>query len=344
MSQQSDSPTPTALLRDLDLSNVETTPHVEPRIASPLPPTTLEDVHPQAQSPGTYPPGHIPSRELTTSRPTSIHNLFESYIDVLASTTPTMQYHKVPYFYLTSLRLRDLPGPPRNPLKGHPSSPQPLLARYNINLPISNPTSRPILTQVLQALDSSAADSTLSHQNPLNFRNNFSQIAQPSLYCPPERPTTPTSCSQNTISAQPPPWAGTNFALAPRKPRKDSRIVNNTLRPNVSSADWILAWTSPWPIERKLQDLKYIPLHILQQAEQITASGLTGKTKSSYAAGLLRWHQFCDQESIPEPMRMPVSEVLMAGFVCAHIGSVSGSTIQLWLSGKWAWHVLNRAP
>ncbi|KAH7867859.1 uncharacterized protein C8R40DRAFT_1075270 [Lentinula edodes] len=127
---------PTALLlpkvRDLDLSNVETTPHVEPRIASLLPPTTLEDVHPQAQSPGTYPPGHIPSRELTTSRPTSIHNLFESYIDVLASTTPTTQYHKVPYFYLTSLRLRDLPGPPRNPLKGHPSSPQPLLAPFEL--------------------------------------------------------------------------------------------------------------------------------------------------------------------------------------------------------------------
>ncbi|KAJ4474615.1 hypothetical protein C8J55DRAFT_562440 [Lentinula edodes] len=111
---------PTALLlhklRDLDLSNIEATSHVEPRIASPLPPPTLEDVHPQAQSPGTYPPGRIPSRELTTSRPLSIYDLFESYIDVLASTTPTTQYYKVPYSYLTSLRLRDLPGPPRNPL------------------------------------------------------------------------------------------------------------------------------------------------------------------------------------------------------------------------------------
>ncbi|KAJ3884943.1 hypothetical protein GG344DRAFT_83317 [Lentinula edodes] len=42
-----------------------------------------------------------------------------SYIDVLASTTPTTQYHMVPHSYLTSLRLRDLPVPPRNPLKGH---------------------------------------------------------------------------------------------------------------------------------------------------------------------------------------------------------------------------------
>ncbi|KAJ3884356.1 hypothetical protein GG344DRAFT_84154 [Lentinula edodes] len=114
---------PTALLLyklpDLDLSNVEATPHVELRIASLLLPPTLEDVHPQAQSPGTYPPGRIPSRELTTLKPISIYNLFDSYIDVLASTTPTTQNYKVPYFYLTSLRLRDLSGPPRNPLKGH---------------------------------------------------------------------------------------------------------------------------------------------------------------------------------------------------------------------------------
>ncbi|KAJ3911307.1 hypothetical protein F5877DRAFT_86166 [Lentinula edodes] len=62
---------------DLDLSNVEATTHVELRIASPLPPPTLEDVHPQAQSPGTYPPWHIPSRELTLSRPIHIYDLLD---------------------------------------------------------------------------------------------------------------------------------------------------------------------------------------------------------------------------------------------------------------------------
>ncbi|KAJ3870802.1 hypothetical protein F5051DRAFT_447105 [Lentinula edodes] len=91
---------PTALplpkLQDLDLSNVEATPHVEPRTASPLPPTTLEDVHPLTQSSGTYPPGRIPSRELTPSRLIPIYDLFESYIDILASTTPTTQYPKEP--------------------------------------------------------------------------------------------------------------------------------------------------------------------------------------------------------------------------------------------------------
>ncbi|KAJ3884514.1 hypothetical protein GG344DRAFT_83909 [Lentinula edodes] len=65
-----------AWLRDLDLGNVEATSYIKLRTASPLPPPTLEDIHPQAQSPGTYPPRHIPSRELTHSRPISTYDLF----------------------------------------------------------------------------------------------------------------------------------------------------------------------------------------------------------------------------------------------------------------------------
>ncbi|KAJ3872192.1 hypothetical protein F5051DRAFT_445426 [Lentinula edodes] len=174
LSSSATSPSPSLLLhklRDLDLSNVEATSHVELRIASPLPLPTLGDVHPPAHSPGTYPPGRIPSRELTTSRPISIYDLFESYIDVLASTTPTTQYYKVLYFYLTSLRLRDLPGPPKNPLKGHhlfvpattrsflssvavPVAPlelQPAPSMLQHKLLIPKPTLRPILTQVLHS-------------------------------------------------------------------------------------------------------------------------------------------------------------------------------------------------
>ncbi|KAJ3870389.1 hypothetical protein F5051DRAFT_447810 [Lentinula edodes] len=39
------SPTPNALLWDLDLGTVEAAPYVELRTASPLQPPTLEDVH-----------------------------------------------------------------------------------------------------------------------------------------------------------------------------------------------------------------------------------------------------------------------------------------------------------
>ncbi|KAJ4492085.1 hypothetical protein C8J55DRAFT_556477 [Lentinula edodes] len=64
-------------LWDLDVGNVEAAPHIELRIASPLPPPTLEDDHPQTSPPGTYPPWHIPSRELTPSRPSCINYLLD---------------------------------------------------------------------------------------------------------------------------------------------------------------------------------------------------------------------------------------------------------------------------
>ncbi|KAJ3808700.1 hypothetical protein F5876DRAFT_78473 [Lentinula aff. lateritia] len=62
---------PNALLWDLNPGNVEATPYIELRAASPLQPPTLEDIHLYAPAPGTSPPGHIPSQELTHSRSTS---------------------------------------------------------------------------------------------------------------------------------------------------------------------------------------------------------------------------------------------------------------------------------
>ncbi|KAJ3884678.1 hypothetical protein GG344DRAFT_83659 [Lentinula edodes] len=85
-----------------------------------------------------------------------------------ASTTPTTQYRTVPHSSLTSLRLRDLSGPLRNPLKGHhlvistttrsfpslvavsvaPFELQPAPSTLQHNFPIPKPTPRPILTQL----------------------------------------------------------------------------------------------------------------------------------------------------------------------------------------------------
>ncbi|KAJ3910999.1 hypothetical protein F5877DRAFT_86647 [Lentinula edodes] len=122
-------------------SNVEATPQVELHTASALPPPTLEDVHPQAQPPGTYPPWHIPSQELIPSRPTS--------------TTPTTQYRTVPHSSLTSLRLRDLPGPPRNPLKGH----HPVVPATTRSFPSS-------VVVLVAPFELQPAPSTLQHKPP----------------------------------------------------------------------------------------------------------------------------------------------------------------------------------
>ncbi|KAJ3910265.1 hypothetical protein F5879DRAFT_983898 [Lentinula edodes] len=89
------------------------------RFTSPLP-TPITQGRPSS-SPV---PGDLPSWAYTFSGAYTLETHLHprptrSYIDVLASTTPTTQYHMVPHSYLTSLRLRDLLGPPRNPLKGH---------------------------------------------------------------------------------------------------------------------------------------------------------------------------------------------------------------------------------
>ncbi|KAJ3964507.1 hypothetical protein EV361DRAFT_766251, partial [Lentinula raphanica] len=98
-----------------------------------------------------------------------------------------------------------------------------------------------------------------------------------------------------------------------------------------------------YAISQKNEIRTSIPDHLLVEAEKLVGSGITIETKTSYAAGLLRWHQFCDEENVPEEDRMPASYVLIAAFVSRHAGKYSGSTIRSWLSALRAWHVLNHA-
>ncbi|KAJ4495005.1 hypothetical protein C8J55DRAFT_554614 [Lentinula edodes] len=75
-SKQSDSPTPNALLWDLNLGNVEATPYIELRAASPLLLPTLEDVPPKPQFPGPPPQAYIFSGAYTLQTH-SLYDLFD---------------------------------------------------------------------------------------------------------------------------------------------------------------------------------------------------------------------------------------------------------------------------
>ncbi|KAJ3764936.1 hypothetical protein FB446DRAFT_795556 [Lentinula raphanica] len=129
-----------------------------------------------------------------------------------------------------------------------------------------------------------------------------------------------------------------------QKIRTSSLTNTNSLRPPVPAKDRIHAWLSPYSIEQKSNILKSTPAHILRDAELLVGSGLSNSTKSTYAAGILRWQQFCDSENIPEDLRMPASDILLAGFVGRHAGKHPGSTIRTWISGIRSWHILNHAP
>ncbi|TFK78440.1 DNA breaking-rejoining enzyme [Polyporus arcularius HHB13444] len=63
----------------------------------------------------------------------------------------------------------------------------------------------------------------------------------------------------------------------------------------------------------------------------------------NYGAGLLRFHQFCDQHAVAEQARMPASELLLAAFVASWAGRVARTTVDNWLAGLAFWHTLNMA-
>ncbi|KAJ3871163.1 hypothetical protein F5051DRAFT_446540 [Lentinula edodes] len=123
--------------------NVEATPHVKLRAASSLPPPTT-----RGRPPSSPAPRDLPSRVYTSSGAYTLETHLhlqptQSYIDVLASTTPTTQYRTGP------------PGPPRNPLQGH-----------HLIVPATT-RSFPSLVAVLVApFELQPAHSTLQHKLP----------------------------------------------------------------------------------------------------------------------------------------------------------------------------------
>ena len=73
-------------------------------------------------------------------------------------------------------------------------------------------------------------------------------------------------------------------------------------------------------------------------------STLVPATTTTYAAGMKRFTQFCDQWDIPECDHMPVSYVILSAFVTSYIREEASKTIKTWLSGVHVWHTVNHAP
>ncbi|KAF8815668.1 hypothetical protein BYT27DRAFT_7224837 [Phlegmacium glaucopus] len=67
-------------------------------------------------------------------------------------------------------------------------------------------------------------------------------------------------------------------------------------------------------------------------------------TRETYGAGLLVFHVFCDQRSIPELHRCPADPLLMLTFISSCAGSYSGKTLANYLYAIRAWHTLHGAP
>jgi hypothetical protein len=82
------------------------------------------------------------------------------------------------------------------------------------------------------------------------------------------------------------------------------------------------------------------PADIVKRTYATLLASFESSTQSTYAAGLLWFHQYCDLYTVPESECMPASRFLLAAFIPHNVVTVSGKTVQGWMSSLSAWHDL----
>ncbi|KAF7300864.1 hypothetical protein MKEN_01312600 [Mycena kentingensis (nom. inval.)] len=127
-----------------------------------------------------------------------------------------------------------------------------------------------------------------------------------------------------------------------RRPKQGDAHVPSPLRPFVPAQMPALAWQTPYGTSF-LGSRRYLPPSHMALARAAISNSLAKSSKSSYAAGLLRFTQYCDRNSIPESMRMPAEPFLLRCFLADSIGSHGLKSAKNWLNGIAHWHHVNVA-
>jgi hypothetical protein len=130
----------------------------------------------------------------------------------------------------------------------------------------------------------------------------------------------------------------------PRNPWPDRILATSIFRPRVMAADRLFSWRTPYGLSHDEMLLAELPPALVESAKLSISGALAISTRSTYAAGILRFNQFCDKWQISEGARMPASYALLCAFIGNYKGLNSGRTIRSWLSGIRAWHLTNHAP
>ena len=129
-----------------------------------------------------------------------------------------------------------------------------------------------------------------------------------------------------------------------RKPQLGRAIAYNDLRPHVPAAERIFSWRTPFGSRHHAHVAQTLPPPLVQSAMMAVRGALAPNTTSTYAAGPLRFTQFCDKWGITEEARMPADYALLCAFIGEYKGLQSGNTIRSWLAGLRSWHIMNHAP
>ena len=154
-------------------------------------------------------------------------------------------------------------------------------------------------------------------------------------------PNTPLSASRINFN-QPAPQTPVASTTNPTASPSNLTPKPSDLRPHCSARDRIALWF-PHP-DSIMTHGPQIPAEARDKVRAVTLHAWADSTKSSYGAGLLVFHVFCDSHNIPERERAPANSALISRFISSLAGYYSGQTIQGYIYGVWAWHTLNSLP
>ncbi|PPQ92898.1 hypothetical protein CVT25_010453 [Psilocybe cyanescens] len=161
------------------------------------------------------------------------------------------------------------------------------------------------------------------------------------------------SCTETSPSSGMPPISSSFSSvlpsprLRPLLPRCSSHTTHspspNSFCPSVPAALCLASWSSPYDLRTQALMVCTHPPSIVNDAYALVADSLSSNTRSTYAAGVKHFNEFCNEKGISEDARMPASIITLTAFVKWASGRFSGNTIHSWLSGVRSWHILKQA-
>ena len=204
----------------------------------------------------------------------------------------------------------NLVAPPRSvtPSKVHPFSRFHAPFSDSSSLVVSSPSRIPSV----HSLTHSHSVDIDSHPFKRPVVSDNTCIAPPSPFSPSDLTTSSNYVTNNSYHLR----FASNLSrplLSVPLPTPSSRapvLPFSDFRPPVSAPDRLRAWTSPYSSRNRHHLESSLPQPLVSAAFRVAHDALAPGTRSTYAAGLLRFHQFCDSWGISEEARMPASEMV----------------------------------
>lgn len=132
-------------------------------------------------------------------------------------------------------------------------------------------------------------------------------------------------------------------SLSRRQPRNyhpNLTPITSVLRPHCLVGERLRLWTPIHP-RSESRTLAEISDDDFDRILSVINSAWAPATRDCYGSGLLVFHVFCDTRNIPEDQRCPASPLLIISFISSCAGSYAGSTLDNYISGIRAWHILH---